>query len=133
MSAAKPARWRWVETSVCVTIHDVQIAEHGGSDGVRDGGAIESALMRPINLALYAEPDAADLAACYAYGLTKNHGFVDGNKRTAWVVARLFLADNGHGLAFDVDEAVQVMEQIATNEIRENELAQWLRERLVTD
>ena len=133
MSAASPARWRWVETSVAFAIHDVQIAEHGGSDGVRDGGAIESALMRPVNLALYAQADAADLAASYAYGLAKNHGFVDGNKRTAWIVARLFLADNGHALTFEVDDAVQVMEQVAASEISENELAQWLRERLVPD
>ena len=100
MSAANPARWRWVEAGVAFAIHDFQIAEHGGSDGVRDGGAIESALMRPVNLALYAEPDAADLAASYAYGLARNHGFVDGNKRTVWVVARLFRADNGHGCKF---------------------------------
>lgn len=100
---------------------------------MRDGAGIESALMRPVNLAFYAEPDAADLAASYAYGLARNHGFVDGNKRTAWVVARLFLADNGHGLAFDVDEAVQVMEQVAAGEISESELAHWLRERLVAD
>ena len=133
MSAASPERWRWVETSVAFAIHDVQIAEHGGSDGVRDGGAIESALMRPVNLALYAQADAADLAASYAYGLAKNHGFVDGNKRTAWIVARLFLADNGHALAFEVDDAVQVMEQVAASEISENELAHWLRERLVPD
>ena len=133
MRAANPARWRWVETSVAFAIHDVQIAEHGGSDGVRDANAIESALMRPVNLSLYAEPEAADLAASYAYGLAKNHGFVDGNKRTAWVVARVFLAENGHGLTFDVDEAVQVMEQVSASEISETELAHWLRERLVAD
>ena len=131
MSVANLARWHWVEKSVVFAIHDFQIAEHGGSDGVRDRGAIESALMRPINLALYAEPDAADLAASYACGLAKNHGFVDGNKRTAWVAARLFLVDNGHDLAFNVDEAVQVMEQVAASEISEAELAQWLRERIV--
>ena len=72
----------------------------------------------------------ADLAASYAYGLAKNHGFVDGNKRTAWVVARVFLAENGHGLTFDVDEAVQVMEPVSASE---TELAHWLRERLVAD
>ena len=133
MRAANPARWRWVETSVAFAIHDVQIAEHGGSDGVRDANAIESALMRPVNLSLCAEPEAADLAASYACGLAKNHGFVDGNKRTAWVVARVFLAENGHGLTFDVDEAVQVMEQVAASEISETELAHWLRERLIAD
>lgn len=133
MSAAKPARWRWVEAGAAFAIHDFQIAEYGGSDGVRDGGAIESALMRPVNLALYTEPDAAALAASYAYGLAKNHGFVDGNKRTAWVVTRLFLADNGHGLVFDVDEAVQVIEQVAASAISETELAHWLRKRLVAN
>ena len=131
-AAANLARWRWVETSVVFAIHDFQIAEHGGSDGVRDRGAIESTLMRPVNLALYAEPDAADLAACYAYGLAKNHGFIDGNKRTAWVAARLFLADNGYSLTFDVDEAVDIMEQVAASGISETELAHWLRERFVT-
>ena len=80
MSADDVDRWHWVEASAVFAIHDFQIAEHGGSDGVRDRGAIESAPMRPVNLALYAEPDAADLAAPYAYGLAKNHGFVDGNR-----------------------------------------------------
>ena len=85
-----------------------------------------------MNLALYAEPDAADLAASHACGLAKNHGFVDGNKRTAWVVAPLFLADNDHNLAFEVDEAVRVMEQVAAGQISETELARWLRERFTT-
>ena len=76
-------------------VHDRQLAEHGGSEGIRDAGGIESALARPVNLANYGEPDAPDLAAAYAYGLAKNHGFVDGNKRTAWIAARLFLVDNG--------------------------------------
>ena len=132
MSAGDDDRWHWVGASVVFAIHDFQIAEHGGSDGVRDRGAIESALMRPVNFALYAEPDAADLAASYAYGLVKNHGFVDGNKRTAWVVARLFIADNGHGLGFNVDEAVQIMEQVASGGISETKLAHWFREHFVT-
>ena len=132
MSAGDVGRWHWVEASVVFAIHDFQIAEHGGSDGVRDRGTIESALMRPVNLALYAEPDAANLAASYAYGLVKNHGFVDGNKRTAWVVARLFIADNGHGVDFNVDEAVQIMEQVASGGISETELAHWFREHFVT-
>ena len=132
MSAGDVGRWHWVEASVVFAIHDFQIAEHGGSDGERERGTIESALMRPVNLALYAEPDAADLAASYAYGLVKNHGFVDGNKRTAWVVARLFIADNGHGVDFNVDEAVQIMEQVASGGISETELAHWFREHFVT-
>ena len=127
MSAGDLGPWRWVEASVVFAIHDFQIAEHGGSDGVRDREAIESALMRPVNLAHYGEPDAADLAASYAYGLAKNHGFVDGNKRTAWVAARLFLADNGQCLEFDLDDAVQVMEGVASGGIGESELADWFR------
>ena len=77
-------QWRWVESSVVFAIHDRQLAEHGGMDGIRDRAMVESALARPAHLAYYGNPDAADLAAAYAYGITKNHGFVDGNKRTAW-------------------------------------------------
>ena len=78
-------QWRWVESSVVFAIHDRQLAEHGGRDGIRDRAMVESALARPAHLAHYGNPDAADLAAAYAYGIAKNHGFVDGNKRTAWV------------------------------------------------
>ena len=93
--------WRWVRADLTYAVHDRQLAEHGGLDGVRDKGAVESALARPQNLDVYAGADAAALAAAYAYGLARNHGFADGNKRTAWVVARLFLADNGYRLKFD--------------------------------
>ena len=92
MRAVAPARS--VE-DVAFAIHDHQLAEHGGPEGVRDAGALESALARPRNLAAYERPDAAALAAAYAYGLARNHPFADGNKRTAWVVARVFLAING--------------------------------------
>ena len=88
--------------------------------------------MRPVNLAHYGEPDAADLAASYAFGLAKNHGFVDGNKRTAWVVARLFLADNGLRLEFDTADAVQSMEGVASGGISETELTDWFRQHFVT-
>ena len=132
MSACDSDPWRWVEQSVVRAIHDFQIAGHGGSDGVRDWGAIESALMRPVNLAHYGEPDAAALAASYAFGLAKNHGFVDGNKRTAWVVARLFLADNGLRLEFNAADAVRTMEGVASGGISETELAHWFRQHRVT-
>ncbi len=88
--------WRWVRADLTYAVHDRQLAEHGGLDGVRDNGAGESALARPQNLEAYANADAAALAAAYAYGLAQNHGFAGGNKRTARVVARLFLADNGY-------------------------------------
>ena len=111
-------------------IHDRQLAEHGGKDGVRDAGAIESALARPINKAAYQDSDAAGLAAANAYGLARNHGFSDGNKRTAWVTARVFLADNGATIAFNRLEAIQAMEGVAAGEIGEKELAEWFRSRL---
>lgn len=122
--------WRWVPAAVIYAVHDRQIAEHGGSDGLRDKGAVESALARPLNLAAYGAPDAADLAAAYAVGLARNHGFVDGNKRTAWIAARLFLADNGHRLEFEPSEAVGVMVAVAAGRIAEAELAAWFRIRL---
>ena len=96
----------------------------------QDINAIESALARPQQLLAYGNPDAAALAAAYAFGLSRNHGFVDGNKRVAWVVARLFLADNGFQLSFKAVEAVRLMEALAAGNIEESQLAQWFRERL---
>ena len=130
MSGDDPGPWRWVQRSVVLAIHDRQLAEHGGSDGIRDPGAIESALARPVNLASYGEPDIAELAAAYAYSLAINHGFVDGNKRTAWVTARLFLADNGRRLDFDPMDAIQAMEGVAEGRISEAEFAAWFRQHL---
>ncbi|WP_159351029.1 type II toxin-antitoxin system death-on-curing family toxin [Roseomonas harenae] len=122
--------WRWVGAQVVHAIHDRQLTEHGGLAGLRDQGAVESALARPENLAAYGEPDAAALAAAYAYGLARNHGFSDGNKRTAWVVARVFLADNGYRLRFDPAEAVRTVEAVAAGTLQEEALATWFRERL---
>ena len=122
--------WHWIDPAVVFAVHDYQLAEHGGSESVRDHGLIESALARPRNLAAYGEPDEADLAAAYAYGLTKNHGFVDGNKRTGWVIARLFLADNGFTLQFDKLEAVRLMEALAGGAIDETAVAAWFRARI---
>ena len=122
--------WRWVALEVVYALHDRQIAEHGGGRGIRDQGAIESALARPQNLAVYGEPDAAALAAAYAFGIARNHGFVDGNKRTAWVVARLFLADNGCLLSYDRADAVRTVEGLAAGRIDEEALAAWFRERI---
>ena len=132
MSSETSGPWRWIDVRVVLAIHDRQLAEHGGADGIRDIGAIESALARPANLAEYANPDAAELATAYIWGLAKNHGFVDGNKRTAWVAGRVFLADNGFALDFDPVDAVQVMEGVAASRITETELALWLRSRLRT-
>jgi death-on-curing protein len=122
--------WRWVRADLTYAVHDRQLAEHGGLDGVRDKGAVESALARPQNLDVYAGADAAALAAAYAYGLARNHGFLDGNKRTAWVVARLFQADNGYRLKFDPVDAVRTMEMVAAGALDEAALAEWFRQRI---
>jgi death-on-curing protein len=122
--------WRWVSAAVVHAIHDRLLADHGGPDGIRDPGAIDSALARPRNQAAYGEPDGAALAAAYAFGFARNHGFVDGNKRTAWVVARLFLADNGWRLSFDDIDAIRTMEALAAGRMEEAALADWFRARL---
>jgi death-on-curing protein len=122
--------WRWIDISVITSIHDRQLAEHGGSEGIRDFGAVESALARAVNIAHYEQADAAALAAAFAHGLAKNHGFVDGNKRTAWITARLFLLDNGYRISFDPLEAIRVMEGVASGTVSQNELATWFRTKL---
>jgi death-on-curing protein len=125
-------QWRWVSRDVLLAVHDRQLAEHGGREGLRDAGAVESALARPLNAAAYGDPDAADLAAVYLFGLAKSQGFADGNKRTAWVVARLFLADNGHRLGFEKLEAVKIVEAVAGGNCSEVELAAWFRARFAS-
>lgn len=124
--------WSWVGAPVVIALHDRQLAEHGGPSGVRDPRALESALARPVNLAAYEEPDAAALAASYAFGLARNHSFVDGNKRTAWVVARLFLTANGIALNFARDDAVRTMLALASGDLDEDALTSWFRERIAT-
>ena len=124
--------WRWVSHDVVLAMHDMQLARFGGLDGVRDANALQSALARPAQLDAYGDPppDAALLAAAYAYGLARSHAFSDANKRTAWTVARLFLLDNGHALRFDQLEAVEVMVRVAQGSMSQDELADWLRARL---
>lgn len=122
--------WRWIGIQLVLAIHDRQLSEHGGPPCLRDKGAVESALARPRDLAVRGRPDAADLAAAYAYGLARTHGFADGNKRTAWVVARLFLADNGQRLRFEPPSAVRIVSGVAAGAVPEEALAAWFRERL---
>lgn len=122
--------WVWLHADIAEAVHDEQLVEHGGGTGTRDRGALMSALARAQNLAGYGTPDAADLAAAYAYGIAKNHPFVDGNKRTAWVIARLFLAANGVQLVFRDAEAVIAMLELAASELNETQFAGWLRERI---
>ena len=122
--------WIWIESAIVQAIHDRQLAEHGGAEGIRDRGALESALARPQNLAAYGEPDAAALAAAYAFGIARNHPFVDGNKRSAWVIARLFLAANNRKLTFDRDDATKTVQILAAGELSEEKLADWFRQRI---
>lgn len=123
--------WRWLTRGEIEAVHERQLAEHGGGSGTRDLGALESALARPQHLALYAEPDVAALAATVAFGIARNHPFVDGNKRSAWVAARLFLRLNGATLTFDKSEATVLMQRLAAGDLSEDEVAAWLRDRLI--
>lgn len=119
--------WRWIKESSVLAIHEEQIAEHGGLAGVRDLPLLQSALARPQNLAAYGSPDVADLASSYAVGIARNHAFLDGNKRTAWVVAETFLLKNGYELIARDDDGVTTMLAVADGTMPEKELALWLR------
>ena len=119
--------WIWVTLAVAEAIHAEQLAEHGGGEGVRDAGLLASATARPHNLASYGDPDVAALAAAYAYGIARNHPFVDGNKRTAAVISETFLMLNGHDLRASDAELVVAILALAAGELSEEELADWLR------
>lgn len=122
---------RWIKIDRVLAIHSRQIAEHGGSDGLRDQGLLESALARPMNIHAY-EPDAdiARLAAAYAFGIANNHAFLDGNKRTAYVVMETFIVRNGFELRATQQEKYLTFLSLAEGSLSEDELAQWLRERI---
>lgn len=126
------ADWIWVAPDVALAAHREQLAEHGGGQGVRDKRLLDSAMARAPNLAAYGEPDAAALAATYAYGIARNHPFVDGNKRTAAVVSETFLVLNGFMLEASDAEMVVSFLALASGELSEDELADWFRTRLVS-
>ncbi len=121
---------RWVNERVTFALHDRQLAEHGGPSGVRDAGALASALARPVNRWAYGEDDRCALAAAYAFGIARNHPFTDGNKRTAWVAARLFLRLNGVHLAYTERDAIATVLALAAGNLTEDELADWFRQHL---
>jgi death-on-curing protein len=122
--------WDWVSIGAALSAHEEQLRAHGGGEGLRDRGLLESAMARPQNLDGYGEPDAAALAASYAFGIAGNHPFVDGNKRTALVVCELFLAKNALEVTATNAELVVLFQSLAAGEISEDELADWFRERL---
>ena len=120
----------WLDAIDAIAIHDRQLAEHGGGTGLRDRTMLESAIARPQNQWHYESNDLASLAAAYAFGVARNHPFIDGNKRTAWVLARLFLVINGQTLTFDPTDAIKTVLALAAGDLSEDELADWFRTRL---
>ena len=120
--------WVWLSADVLRAVHDEQLAEHGGAPGTRDEGLFESALARARNLAAYGQPDASALAAAYGHGIARNHPYIDGNKRTAWVATELFLWLNGFALSASDADCVLVMLGVASGTLDEDHFAQWLRQ-----
>ena len=116
----------WIDLEVLLAIHDEQLAEHGGQSGVRDRGLLESAMARPPNQFAYGEPSIARLAASYAFGLSRNHPFLDGNKRTSLVVAELSLDMNGFDLVATDAQCVTTFLQLAAGDLTEDQLADWI-------
>ncbi len=123
--------WVWLDNAVILAVHDEQLAEHGGIPGIRDAGMFESAMQRAPNLALYGVPDFAELAAAYGLGLAKNHAFLDGNKRTAFVATELFLALNGYQLTADDVACTLTMLSVAAGDVDEAAFAAWIRQNSV--
>ena len=117
----------WIELDTVLVVHDMQIEAHGGATGIRDIGLIESALGRPRNLLHYGSPGVVELAAAYGFALAKNHGFVDGNKRTAYVVTRLFLRLHGMDFIASPVERVLAFEQLAKGGTSAEDFTQWLK------
>ena len=120
------SEWRWLEKDVILAIHDEQLAEHGGKPGIRDMGLLESALARPLNRAAHAEVTVFDLAAAYAFGIVRNHPFVDGNKRVAFLAAALFLIEHDVEITASDDAAVTAMLSLANGSLDEEGFALWL-------
>ncbi len=127
--------WRWSSKQALLILHDESLATHGGGSGMRDEGLLDSALARPLNLVAYADasnpPDIAALAAAYCIGLAKNHAFVDGNKRAAFLATGLFLYLNGYRLTATQADATLTVLGVAAGDVSEAAFAQWLRLHIV--
>ena len=130
MTDSVNSSWIWLDPRVLLAVHDEQLTEHGGAAGTRDLGLFESALAKPQNLAHYGEPDAAALAASYGCGIARNHPFIDGNKRTAFVAVELFLALNSFELQAGDEACVMTMLAVADGSLDELGFAQWLRDHI---
>ena len=123
--------WHWLLDGVVIAIHDEQIAVHGGIPGIRDDGLLSSALARPKHKADYGDPIVFDVAAAYAYSIIRDHPFVDGNKRTGFLVAYVFLSINGWDLRSSEVEAVNVVIDLAAGEMDEPSFSNWLKNKSV--
>jgi death on curing protein len=117
----------WVARDECLAIHEMMLAQYGGLAGVRDEGLLESALARPRNLFAYASPTFAEMAASYAAGIILNHPFLDGNKRTGFMVAAVFLEVNGYGLTAAEEAVVENTLALAAGKVKEPHYAAWLK------
>ncbi|TAM37939.1 MAG: type II toxin-antitoxin system death-on-curing family toxin [Burkholderiaceae bacterium] len=124
------SRWRWLDRQALLLLHEESLAEHGGAPGLRDQGLLDSALARPRNLLAYGAPDLAELAAAYGVGLAKNHAFVDGNKRAAFLAVGLFVLVNGQRLEATQIEATMTMLGVAAGDVEEAAFAAWIRAHL---
>ena len=120
--------WIWLNSAVVIAVHEAQLAEHGWGTGVRDQNLLASALSRPHNLAADGKPDVSDLAAAYGFGISRNHAFIDGNKRTGFVAAVMFLRLNGYSHVADDASKVLTMLAVAAGDISEAEFAAWIRQ-----
>ena len=125
----------WISVELAVAIHKRQLAEHGGADGVRDMGLLESAIGRPRNQFAYSDPtpDVPVLAASYAFGIARNHAFIDGNKRTAYVVCRTLLILNGFDLTAPREDRYNTFLDLAAGKVSETQLAMWLTRNVVRE
>ena len=125
-------KWHWLRQDFIVAVHNELIAEHGGMPGIRDTGLLLSALSRPPNHSAYGKPSVFDLAAAYAGGIIKNHSFVDGNKRTGFIAACVFLNLNGWELIASEAESVEIILALATGDLVEYEFSAWIKDNSVT-
>jgi death-on-curing protein len=117
---------RWLDLRDVLAIQERQIARYGGLHGIRDHGLLESALARPQNLLAYGSPTLVEMAAAYAAGISRNHAFIDGNKRAGFVAAVVFLEYNGYAFTASEAEATQTVLSLAAGELTEQQFAQWL-------